>query len=127
MTDTSDPHRPQVFEVNFEGNILWKWAPSIGRGAVLDATHLENKNILIAVKPVGIFEVNRAGKTVWKHLDKAPPHDADRLPNRNTLYNLGWQDKGEDVVREVDSDGKLVWSWKGAMATITANSTKPSA
>lgn len=113
ITDMSDRHRPQVVEVDFEGNILWKWAPSIGRGAVLDATYLENRNILITVKPVGIFEVDRAGKTVWKHLDKEASHDADRLPNGNTLYNLGWQDKGEDVVREVDPDGKLVWSWKG--------------
>ena len=61
----------------------------VGRGAVLDATYLENRNILVTVKPVGIFEVDRAGKTVWKHLDKEASHDADRLPNFNTITDVG--------------------------------------
>ncbi|MDP6134823.1 MAG: aryl-sulfate sulfotransferase, partial [Arenicellales bacterium] len=45
--------------------------------------------------------------------DPGASHDADRLPNGNTLYNLGWGKKGDDVVREVDPEGKVVWSWNG--------------
>ena len=112
LADMSDPRRARVVEVDFDGNVLWKWEPP-GRGAVLDATYLKNGNILITVVPVGIFEVNRSGKTVWQHLDREASHDADRLANGNTLYNLGWQDKGQDVVREINPGGELVWSWTG--------------
>ncbi len=112
LADMSDARRASVVEVDFDGNVLWKWEPP-GRGAVLDATYLKNGNILITVKPVGIFEVNRSGKTVWQHLDREASHDADRLANGNTLYNLGWQDKGQDVVREINPGGELVWSWTG--------------
>ena len=112
LADMSDRRRARVVEVDFDGNVLWEWEPP-GRGAVLDATYLKNGNILITVVPVGIFEVNRSGKTVWQHLDREASHDADRLANGNTLYNLGWQDKGQDVVREINPGGELVWSWTG--------------
>jgi len=112
LADMSDPRNPRVVEVDFTGNIVWKFRPSM-RGAVLDAALLENGNILITVNGSGIFEISRKGKVVWAHKDRQASHDADRLPNGNTLYNLGWRKKGEDVVREVDPAGKIVWSWKG--------------
>ena len=114
LADMSNPRAPRVVEVDFDGNILWEFSPSGPmRGAVLDAALLENGNILITINGSGIYEINRRGKVVWAHEDPEASHDADRLPNGNTLYNLGWRDKGEDVVREIDSSGKIVWSWNG--------------
>jgi len=118
LADMSDPRRAKVVEVDFDGNIVWSFSPPRsmfggGRGGVLDAALLESGNILITVTGSGIYEINRDGKIVWSHKDPEASHDADRLPNGNTLYNLGWQDKGQDVVREIDPGGKLVWSWKG--------------
>ena len=112
FADMSDPEWPRVIEVDFNGNIVWKYSPSES-GATLDAAKLKNGNILITIKDSGIYEVARDGKVVWEHEDPGASHDADRLPNGNTLYNLGWSEKGEDVVREIDPNGKIVWSWNG--------------
>ena len=114
LADMSNSKRPKVVEVDFKGNILWKFIPLHSMsGAVLDAAKLQNGNILITIRGSGIYEINREHKVVWKHKDREVSHDADRLPNGNTLYNLGWQEKGKDVVREIDSEGKVVWSWNG--------------
>lgn len=114
LADMSYPRSPRVVEVDFGGNILWKYEPSnIGRGAILDASYVGKDHILMTITDHGILEIDRAGKVVWQHLDSGASHDADRLANGNTLYNLGWRRKGEDVVREVTPDGRLVWSWNG--------------
>lgn len=114
LADMSDPRNPKVVEVDFNGNILWQFkARGNINGAFLDAAKLENGNILITVQGSGIYEITRGKKVVWSHRDKEASHDADRLPNGNTLYNLGWQNKGDDVVREVNPKGEIVWSWNG--------------
>jgi len=114
LADMSDPRWPKVVEVDFNGDIIWKFSPSGSmQGYVLDAARLENGNILITVRGSGIYEISRDKKVVWSHKDSGASHDADRLANGNTLYNLGWRKKGEDVVREVDPGGEIVWSWKG--------------
>lgn len=114
LADMSEPREPKVVEVDFNGNIVWKYIlPDYMDGAVLDAAMLENGNILITVTESGIYEITRSGKIVWTHRDPGASHDADRLPNGNTLYNLGWSVKGEDVIREIDPAGKVVWSWNG--------------
>ena len=114
LADMSDRKRPKVVEVDFKGNVLWQYTPPWpASGALLDAARLDNDNILITVRGSGIYEINRERQIVWRHEDSEASHDADRLPNGNTLYNLGWQEKGEDVVREVDSGGALVWAWNG--------------
>ncbi len=112
FADMSDREWPRVVEVDFNGNIVWKYI-LLESGTILDASKLKNGNILITIKGSGIYEVTRDGKVAWEHEDPGVSHDADRLPNGNTLYNLGWSEKGEDVVREIDPNGKIVWSWKG--------------
>ena len=77
----------------------------------MDVTRLANGNTLYVASRNGIYEVNSAGEVVWKHMDDKASHDVDRLKNGNTLYARGWVEKGEDHLREVNSDGKTVWSW----------------
>lgn len=79
----------------------------------MDVSRLANGNTLFTLKQLGIYEVDKAGKLVWKHEDDGVSHDADRLPNCNSLYVRGWVRKGEDHVHEVTPDRKLVWRWNG--------------
>lgn len=75
------------------------------------------------------------GNVVWEHHDENQHHDARRLPNGNTVY-IAWKKmtdeqaakvKGglagsensfnaggpyQDVIREVDADGNVVWEWE---------------
>ncbi|MEE2996207.1 MAG: aryl-sulfate sulfotransferase [Pseudomonadota bacterium] len=114
LADMTDSHTPRVVEVDFNGNILWEYTPPGSMsGGILDATKLTNGNVLLTIRGSGIYEVNIKGAVVWSHKDPGASHDADRLLNGNTLYNLGWREKGEDVIREVNSAGKIVWSWNG--------------
>jgi len=114
LADMSDPRRPKVVEVDFDGHVVWSFSPPRSmRGGVLDASLLKSGHILITITGSGIYEINRDGDIQWSHKDPEASHDADRLANGNTLYNLGWQAKGQDVVREVDPSGQIVWSWKG--------------
>jgi predicted Rdx family selenoprotein len=111
-----------VVEVNFQGKILWEYNPPLSMaGGILDATKLVNGNVLLTIRGSGIYEVNLKGDVVWSHKDPGASHDADRLSNGNTLYNLGWAEKGKDVVREVNRAGKIIWSWNG----ITDYDRKP--
>jgi len=79
----------------------------------MDVAALPNGNVLFNVRLVGGFEVTRAGKLVWQHLDEEMSHDLDRLGNGNTLYARAWARRGEDHVREVTPGGQVVWSWNG--------------
>ena len=38
-------------------------------------------------------------------------HDIDYLPNGNFIYVRGFVNKGEDEVREISKDGKIIWRW----------------
>ncbi|MDY7001825.1 MAG: aryl-sulfate sulfotransferase [Thermodesulfobacteriota bacterium] len=123
FTDSSDPQKPLIVEVDKAGKVVWKYRLSrklVPRGRTPlplgDATPLANGNILFSVHSKGVFEINRDGKIVWEFRDPGASHDADRLANGNTLYNRGWTKQGEDVVREVAPDGSLVWSWNGLPA-----------
>ncbi len=79
-------------------------------------------------------EYNWDGNVVWEYQDPGQHHDARRLPNGNTVY-IAWSPlddetaskvKGgipgsedvtgesvilEDVLREVDPEGNVVWEW----------------
>jgi len=76
-----------------------------------DVELLPNNNILFTVSHEGIYEVNRKGEIVWSHLDKKVSHDADRLPNGNTLFVWGWDAVDDAQVKEVNPKGEIVWAW----------------
>ncbi|MFW5837943.1 MAG: aryl-sulfate sulfotransferase [Desulfovibrionaceae bacterium] len=123
LTDCSDPKRPRIVEVDATGRAVWEYRlppalrPKPRTPLPLgDATPLPNGDILFTVHGKGVFEIDRQGRMVWKHLDQEASHDADRLANGNTLYNRGWVGRGEDAVREVSPQGEVVWAWTGLPA-----------
>ena len=87
-----------------------------------------------AGKGGGMREYDWGGNIIWEHHDENQHHDARRLTNGNTVY-IAWNKmsdddakkiKGglagtddafdasgpyEDVVREVDAGGNVVWEW----------------
>ncbi len=80
-----------------------------------------------------LLELNPQGDIVWEHMDLFQHHDFNPTPNGNVIY-LAWEltpskeaervkggkpdsdheDGGvyEDIIREVDNDGKVVWEWR---------------
>ena len=113
-----------ILELDMAGKVVWqhKVKDGVGRwltdkwmydSAAVDASRLASGNTLFLLLNYGVFEIDRAGKLVWERRDGKISHDADRLPNGNTIYVRAWTNKGDDQVREVDPDGNIVWSWTG--------------
>ncbi|MFH0790532.1 MAG: aryl-sulfate sulfotransferase [Candidatus Omnitrophota bacterium] len=116
LPDHHDPRNTKVIELNMEGEIVWEYVlPADLRRYTnpgFDAERLPNNNILILLPKKGVYEINRNGDMVWSHWDSKVSHDADRLPNGNTLYVFGDSDTIDDAqVKEVNPEGKIVWSW----------------
>jgi len=102
--------RTRILEVNMRGEIIWEYVvPQRGR---MEAELLPNNHILYTVNPKGVYEIDRSGKVVWSYLTKKIDHDADRLPNGNTIFVFGFGDQKSDAqVTEVNSKGQVVWRW----------------
>jgi len=116
LADNHRRERPSIIEIDMQGRVIWEYAipPSLGEytNPGFDVELLPNNNVLFVLPGHGIFEINRKGRLIWFHLDPKVSHDADRLPNGNTLYVYGNDDQKTDAqVKEVDPKGKLVWSW----------------
>ena len=118
LLDSADPNNPSIVEIDMEGKIIWFYAilKSILKGCDLskgpDIEWLPgNNNILFVLPNKGIYEINRQKKTVWKYKTDKVSHDADRLPNGNTLYVWGWDRKNDPQAVEINSEGKIVWKW----------------
>jgi len=77
-----------------------------------DVESLPGGNVLFVLPKNGVYEVDRDGNTVWSYLDPKVSHDADRLPNGNTLVVWGAGDTKDDPqVREISPSGETVWAW----------------
>ena len=63
------------------------------------------------------IEVSAAGEIVWQATNLPNVHDADRLPNGNTLVTL----RNKGVVMEVDRDGKTIWQLQGLSSPSDAD------
>jgi len=116
FTDSHDSQNLRIVEVNMQGETVWEYIiPQNmvqGQPIGLDAELLDNGNILLVLTRSGLYEIDRNGNIVWSHLDPKVSHDADRLSNGNTIYVFGANDKkGDAQVKEVDSQGNLVWFW----------------
>jgi len=78
-----------------------------------DVEGLPNGNVLFVLPLKGVYEINRNGDVVWSYMDSQVTHDADRLPNGNTLVVFGGFDSRNDIqAKEINLKGEIVWSWK---------------
>ncbi len=115
--DLSVENEPRIIEMNMFGEVVWSYdiPDSLAKfdEPGMDVEYLyETDTVMIVLPHFGIIEVNRDGDIVWQHLDDEISHDADRLENGNTIYVWGGNDaQGDDIVKEVDAEGNLVWSW----------------
>lgn len=110
------PNGPRIIEIDMTGEILWEYIlpPELKEyiNPGFDVEYLPNNNVLFVCPLKGVFEVNRSGVIVWSYLDDQISHDADRLPNGNTLFVFGGNDNLTDIqVKEVNRSGAVVWSW----------------
>ncbi|MFC1967288.1 aryl-sulfate sulfotransferase [Chloroflexota bacterium] len=116
LPDNHHADTSRIIEVNMLGEIIWEYeiAGELKQytNPGFDAELLPNDNILFLLPGKGVFEINRGGDTVWSYLDDKISHDADRLPDGNTLVAFGNNDQVTDAqVKEIDTTGKVVWSW----------------
>ena len=116
LRDNNNTEQPRIIEVNMLGEIIWKYmVPQnlkqyTNPGA--DVELLPNSNVLFVLPLNGVYEIDRSGKVVWSYLTKKISHDADRLPNGNTIFVFGGFDQKEDAqVTEVNPKGEVVWTW----------------
>jgi len=73
---------------------------------------LPNGNVLFTSRGKGVYEIDRSGNIVWSYLTNEISHDADRLPDGNTIFVWGFPDQIDDAqVKEITPEGEIVWSW----------------
>ena len=130
----------QVWLIDLEGNVVHEWKTTGGsthfnylrlNGNLFVCERIEDGPKVISGKGGRMREYDWDGNIVWEHIDDHQHHDARRLENGNTVY-IAWQllTDGEakqvrgglsgteadgriygDVIREVDSEGKVVWEF----------------
>ncbi len=116
FADNHNLARPRIVEVNLLGEVVWQYlVPDHLRQFTnpgFDVEPLANGNLLFVLPRNGVYEIERSGKVVWAYLNSQVSHDADRLPNGNTLIAFGAQDRREDAqLKEVNPRGEIVWQW----------------
>ena len=109
-----DPQLSKLIELDLTGKVTWEFSiPFAWRGKLTAATDVEwlpeSDNFLLAIPETGVFEINRQSQVVWQYKTKFVSHDADRLPNGNTVFVNGWDANTDPIVTEVDSSGKVVF------------------
>ncbi len=116
FADNHNLAAPRIVEANMLGEIVWEyrlpenWRQYTNPG--FDIEPLANGNVLFVLPRKGAFEIDRAGKVVWSYLTEQISHDADRLPNGNTLVVFGAMDRMNDAqVKEINPRGEIVWAW----------------
>ncbi|HEY9206753.1 MAG TPA: aryl-sulfate sulfotransferase [Candidatus Methanoperedens sp.] len=116
FADLHKRDRPRIIEVNMQGEIIWEYRvpENLKRytNPGFDTERLPDNNILFVLPRKGVYEINRNGTIIWSYTDSKVSHDADRLPNGNTIMVWGGGDKPEDAqVKEVNQKGEIVWTW----------------
>jgi hypothetical protein len=116
LPDNHNPDKPRIIEVNMLGEIVWEYLvpPHLKQynNPGFDVELLLNGNILYVLPKNGVYEIDRSGNVVWSYLTGKISHDADRLPNGNTIFVFGNFDQKSDAqVVEVNREGDVVWTW----------------
>ncbi len=111
LADSHNPSKPRIIEVNMLGEIIRQYMLTQNLGKAGDVELLPNNNILFTANE-GVYEIDRSGKVVWQYLTSKLDHDADRLPNGNTIFVFANKDQKSDAqVTEVNPKGEIVWQW----------------
>lgn len=116
LADNHTSGKPRIIEVNMRGEIVWEYVLPDNlkqyTNPGFDVEWLSNNNILFVLPLKGVYEIDRDGNIVWSYLDSKISHDADRLPNGNTIFVFGSGDTISDPqVKEVNQQGQIVWTW----------------
>jgi len=116
LPDNHNPEKPRIIEVNMLGEIVWEYLVPQNlkqyTNPGFDVELLPNNNILFVLPRSGVYEIDRKGKIVWSYLTNKISHDADRLPNGNTIFAFGASDQKSDAqIIEINQKGEVVWSW----------------
>jgi hypothetical protein len=116
LPDNHNPNQPRIIEVNMLGEIIWEYPvpPNLKQytNPGFDVELLSDGHILYVLPGKGVYEIDRSGKVVWQYLTSRISHDADRLPNGNTIFVCGNDDQKNDAqVVEVNYKGEIVWKW----------------
>ena len=116
LADIHNLERPRIIEVNMLGEIIWEYQVPQNlkeyTNPGFDVELLSNDNILFVLPRNGVYEIDRDGNIVWSYLTEKISHDADRLPNGNTIFVFGANDQKSDAqVTEVNPEGEIVWAW----------------
>jgi outer membrane protein assembly factor BamB len=122
-----DKNWNRVVEAGLDGRVVWECpGPEVHIdhhmkgfcGAMLtDVELLPNDHVLVLVGGAGVYELDRDGKVVWSYKGDGISHDADRLPNGNTLMACAGAEKltafpyEDPQAIEVNRNGEIVWSW----------------
>jgi hypothetical protein len=110
LVDSHNPDNSRIIEVNMSGEIVWEYV--VPQQGTTEAELLPNNNILYTLGGYGVYEIDRSGKVVWSYSTVKVSHDADRLPNGNTIFVFGAEDQKSDAqVTEVNPEGEIVWTW----------------
>ena len=101
LADNHNLNRPRIIEVNMLGEIVWEYlVPQNIKEYVnpgFDTELLSNNNVLFVLPRNGVYEVSRDGEVVWSYITDKISHDADRLPNGNTIVVFGVNDQTSDA------------------------------
>jgi hypothetical protein len=116
FADNHNTEKPRIIEVNMLGEIIWEYdlpqELKTFTNPGFDVEQLPNKNILFVLPGSGVYEIDRNKQTVWSYKTAKISHDADRLPNGDTIFVYGNNDLMSDAqVAEVNPQGVIVWSW----------------
>jgi hypothetical protein len=116
LPDNHNPNSSRIIEVNMLGEIIWEYPIPLNlkryTNPGFDVEPLSNGYILYVLPGNGVYEIDRSGKVVWSYLTTRISHDADRLPNGNTIFVCGNDDQKSDAqVVEVNPRGEVVWKW----------------
>ena len=108
-----------VMEVNHKGETVWNYVSKCPQ--VLGCERLENGNTLVAEQgPCQAVEVDPKGNVVHTtKLQTADPQFHRQVRNVHKLKNgnILAAHESDGAIREYDSDGKVVWEYKGVENT----------
>lgn len=114
--DNSGPSS-RIVECDAEGNTVWEYElPAHIQPQMRFTNDLEwlpgQNHFLFTSRGRGVFEVDRSKSIVWSYATDEVSHDADRLPDGNTLFVWGGDGDNDAQITEVSPDGKVIWQWK---------------